>query len=81
MANDMTDEQNILLGNDKIMDFRCLAQSLSAKIIVIMGWRLDDFWNATPMEIATLFENEMSNAAPLDRQTLDALIQNEQSHP
>lgn len=37
-------------------DFRASAARLAGAMTVLFGWRPGDFWEATPAEIATVFE-------------------------
>ena len=61
-------------------DFRESSKLLGAQIITLLGWRIDDFWQATPAEIGTIIDAPAHyDAVPIDRHALDILIQNEQA--
>ena len=47
-------------------------QALAARAL---GWRPDDFWNATPAELAACLTPRESAAAPLGRGDLDRLME------
>ena len=38
------------------MTFADVAAQLAARTALILGWRPDDFWNATPAELATVLQ-------------------------
>lgn len=52
------------------------ARRLSGLVPRLLGWRPGDFWDATPAELAAIFEpSGETPAAPLSRTELDALME------
>lgn len=52
------------------MDVKAQAIQLAGQTALLLGWRPDDFWNATPAELATILaayspEGEAANGATL----------------
>lgn len=58
-------------------DFRTSANFLCANMAMILGWRPDEFWNATPAEIDCILTAAPQQDRPIDRQMLSDLIANE----
>jgi uncharacterized phage protein (TIGR02216 family) len=51
---------------------------LSGLVPRLLGWRPDDFWNATPAELAAiLIGAEPATERPLSRAELDHLLERE----
>jgi uncharacterized phage protein (TIGR02216 family) len=40
---------------------------------ILLGWRPDEFWDATPAELALALQPAGDAAEPLDRATIDEL--------
>ena len=56
--------------------FAAAALRLAGIVPRVLGWRPDDFWNATPAELAAIFTaNEPPGGAPLTRGELAALME------
>jgi hypothetical protein len=56
--------------------FAAVAVRLAGLVPRALGWRADDFWNATPAELAAIFAvDEQSGGAPLTRGELAALLE------
>ena len=56
--------------------FAAEARRLAGITARLLGWRPDDFWNATPAELATIFAAPAEpGAAPLTRGELAALVE------
>ena len=56
------------------------AQKLCGQMALILGWRPTEFWESTPHEIAIILSaNQTQNITPVDRDTLNQLLQIEQS--
>jgi hypothetical protein len=54
------------------------ARRLSGLVPRLLGWRPDDFWAATPAELACIFETPGEpGTAPLSRNELIALVERE----
>lgn len=59
--------------------FRQAAVRLAGLTAILLGWRPEEFWNATPEELATIFAAHVNPAtAPADRATLERL---KETHP
>jgi uncharacterized phage protein (TIGR02216 family) len=49
---------------------------LAGQIPRLLGWRPEDFWDATPAELAAILTTfEQADAAPLSRGELDKLLE------
>ena len=59
------------------MTFSDSARRLSGLVLRALGWRPDDFWNATPAELMAIFLPEADAAAPLSRAELNFLMERE----
>lgn len=58
------------------MTFGDGARRLAGLVPRVLGWRPDEFWNATPAELAAIFEAPPEpGAAPLSRGELAALME------
>jgi uncharacterized phage protein (TIGR02216 family) len=59
------------------MTFTDSASRLAGLMPRLFGWRPDDFWCATPAELAAIFDpdGESGDAAPLSRAELDSLLE------
>jgi hypothetical protein len=56
--------------------FAARAGRLAGIAARLLGWRPDDFWNATPAELAAIFTaDDESGADPLTRGELAALME------
>jgi hypothetical protein len=56
--------------------FAAVAARLAGLVPRALGWRPDEFWNATPAELAAIFAaDEHSGGAPLTRGELAALLE------
>ncbi len=55
--------------------FAAGARRLAGIVPRALGWRPDDFWNATPAELAAIFADSRPGAAPLTRGELTALME------
>jgi uncharacterized phage protein (TIGR02216 family) len=54
------------------------AARLGGLVPRLLGWRPDDFWNATPAELATILASaELAGEPPLSRAVLDHLLERE----
>lgn len=54
------------------------AARLSGLVPRLLGWRPDDFWNATPAELAAILASfEPAGAPPLSRPEFDHLLERE----
>lgn len=53
------------------------ALRLAALAARALGWRPDEFWAATPAELAAILAPESSDAVPLSRGDLDRLMERE----
>lgn len=60
------------------MTFTDAAKRLGAQCALHLGWRPDDFWNATPTELSTILsavhENDEAPAVAADTQRLLVLF-------
>ena len=55
-------------------DFGSAAARLSGAASMLLGWRPDDFWAATPAELATALNGaDDGGQTPVDRTILEAL--------
>ena len=60
------------------MTFADGARRLAGLVPRALGWRPDEFWNATPAELATIFDDaRTAGGAPLGRAELTALMERE----
>ena len=57
------------------MTFADSALRLSALAAHLLHWRPDDFWAATPAELAACIGQEAADAAPPDRAEIAAMIE------
>lgn len=61
------------------MKFRHSARRLAGHAALLLGWRPDEFWNATPDELDAALAAALpwmgDAAAPLDRATLQRLAE------
>ncbi|ANU06599.1 phage tail assembly chaperone [Paraurantiacibacter namhicola] len=59
--------------------FSDAAQRLAGLVPRALGWTPDQFWAATPEELAAIFSNETHAAPdqPLDRAGLQAMLERE----
>lgn len=56
--------------------FAATAARLAGLVPRLLGWRPDDFWNATPTELAAIFAtDEQPGGHPLTRGELTALLE------
>jgi uncharacterized phage protein (TIGR02216 family) len=55
--------------------FAAGALRLSGLLPRALGWRPDDFWTATPAELAAIFTETGDSGAPLTRGELDSLME------
>ena len=56
--------------------FAAGAARLAGVIPRLLGWRPDDFWNATPAELTAIFTaDDEAAAAPLTRGELTTLLE------
>ncbi len=51
------------------------ANLLAGHLARLLGWRPDEFWRATPAEIAAVLGPPDPAARPLDRATFDQLME------
>jgi hypothetical protein len=51
------------------------AARLSAAVTRLLGWRPDEFWNATPAELALVLISFDEQPDPPDAKTIEALRQ------
>lgn len=59
-------------------DFSKGAATLAGLVPRVLGWRPDDFWNATPAELAAIIaSNQAAEAEPLSRAELDRMLERE----
>ena len=56
------------------MTFFDLAAHMSGQVAVLLGWRPDEFWNATPAELATILSAMSPTADAADGSTLQHLM-------
>ncbi|AKM09283.1 phage tail assembly chaperone [Croceicoccus naphthovorans] len=68
------------MNNDRPDSFTTDAARLCGQCALIMGWRPDEFWAATPAEIASIFNafQAPKQNASVSRADLDRLM--EQDH-
>lgn len=58
--------------------FAAGALRLSGLAMRLLGWRPDEFWNATPAELAAIFAPDgEAQGAPLSRAELETLLERE----
>jgi hypothetical protein len=55
--------------------FTDVASKLAGQTALLLGWRPDDFWNATPAELACIFSAVSSDSDTADSQTLNTLME------
>jgi hypothetical protein len=56
--------------------FAAGAARLAGQVPRLLGWRPDDFWNATPAELAAILTSaEPAAAHPLSRNEFDQLLE------
>ena len=53
--------------------FGAAAARLCGFAAALLGWRPDEFWNATPAELATVLGGADGTAEPLDAAAIDEL--------
>ena len=53
------------------------AQRLASMAARLLGWRPDDFWCATPMELVTALVPPGETGETLDRATLNRMMEND----
>jgi uncharacterized phage protein (TIGR02216 family) len=59
-------------------DFAAGATKLAGLIPRALGWRPDDFWNATPAELAAIIATgDVPQDEPLSRTELDRMLERE----
>lgn len=51
------------------------AQLLAGHVARLLGWRPDEFWRATPAEVATVLGPPDPASRPLDRATFNQLME------
>jgi len=60
------------------MTFTATAARLAGLVPRSLGWRPDEFWNATPAELAAIFAaDEPAGGSPLARAELTALMEHD----
>jgi hypothetical protein len=60
--------------------FADAARRLAGQVALLLGWRPDEFWTATPAELATVFaarDEASGSATGLSRAELDSMISDE----
>jgi uncharacterized phage protein (TIGR02216 family) len=57
------------------VNFAEAAQKLAAQTALLLGWRPDDFWNATPTELACILSAASADSAAVDTKTLTELME------
>ena len=57
------------------MSFADSALQLSGRTALLLGWRPDDFWNATPSELATILAALSPTGNAADGSTLGQLME------
>ena len=57
--------------------FAATAARLAGLVPRLLGWRPDDFWSATPAELAAIFDTAEPEPAPLNRAELTALMESD----
>ena len=55
--------------------FAAGALRLAGLVPRLLGWRPDDFWTATPAELAAIFTDPADGGAPLTRGEFDKLME------
>ena len=53
------------------------ARRLAGVVGRLLGWRPDEFWAATPAELAAIFAPEQAAIAPLSRAELTRLMEHD----
>ena len=56
------------------MTFAEAARELAGRSALLLGWRPDEFWNATPAELAAIFA-ALAPTGKLNRDTISALLE------
>jgi hypothetical protein len=56
-------------------DFTELTTTLAGQTALLLGWRPDDFWQATPAELASVIAAVSSDTDAVDTQTLSNLME------
>ena len=54
--------------------FGASAERLAGAAAMLLGWRPDEFWTATPRELATALGGASDGGEPPERATIDALM-------
>jgi uncharacterized phage protein (TIGR02216 family) len=57
------------------VNFAESAAKLAGPTGLLLGWRPDDFWNATPAELATILAAASTEADAVDGQMLNQLME------
>ena len=57
------------------MTFAVSASQLAGQTALLLGWRPDDFWNATPAELATILAALSPTDAAADGATLSQMME------
>ena len=60
--------------------FRSCAARLSGQTSVVLGWRPEDFWQATPREVALIFDvlrEQNGEEMPADGVLLSQMMEND----
>ena len=57
------------------MNFADSALELAGQTALLLGWRPDDFWNATPAELAAVLSAMSPTADAADGSTLSQLME------
>jgi hypothetical protein len=56
-------------------DYTALANKLAGQTALYFGWRPDDFWNATPAELAAIVAALSGSSEAVDTQKLATLME------
>jgi Phage tail assembly chaperone protein, TAC len=56
-------------------DLAAIARQLAGQTALLLGWRPDDFWNATPAELAAILSAFTPEAEAADNATLTQLME------
>jgi Phage tail assembly chaperone protein, TAC len=56
-------------------EFAATAKQLSGQTAMLLNWRPDDFWNATPAELAAILSAFSTDADAADGATLTGLME------
>ena len=57
--------------------FGAIATQFSGVAARLLGWRPDEFWRATPAELHAALTNQPNAPTPLDRPSLQRMMENE----